>query len=470
MTKKSLIYAFFVLLVAFLLNLYPIDIEGLKAVHQANQTLKGGQSLTALNQYMAIIYHSPEKTYLYQRAGEAAFIAGEFELAKNYLEQAKNNKELDEKGLLILGDVYQINGNWKQAVNVWKKIDLNKRNINEVSTRLLTVFINQSMWSDAELTLKARLKLYPDERETSEMLAWIEMFIDLETARIAFNDLSAGSDNAYLDVSNLIKKYPEIKDDAQQVSIWWLEVGDLAAKNDHPDIALKAFEKSTEIDGKFGVGWVKSALQKQNMHMDVDNEIELAEKYGENDPIANALLAEYWYKEKKPELSVIYLHKALELDPNSQYSSLKLSQILSEIGNINEGLKYIKKSALQLNTANSWKSVIIYCLENGIYIQDEALPAVRIALGLEPDSPEILDLAGQVFVELEDDITAERYFNQAIMKDNVYYLAHLHIGSLYARIGSIEKARNHLTIAAQQSEDLSISEQAKKIISTIQAE
>ncbi len=262
MTKKSLIYAVFVLLAAFLLNLYPVDIEGLIAVHQANQTLKDGQSLAALNQYMAIIYHSPEKTYLYQRAGEAAFAAGEFELAKNYLELADNNNDLDEIGLLILGDVYQLNGNWKQAVNVWKKIDLNKQKINEVSARLLNVFINQSMWGDAELTLKARLKLNPDERETSEMLAWIEMFVDPEKARIVFNDLSAGTDNAYHDVSSLIDKYPAIKDDAQQVSIWWLEFGDLAVKNNHPDIALKAFEKSIEINEKYAVGWVKIAAAK----------------------------------------------------------------------------------------------------------------------------------------------------------------------------------------------------------------
>ena len=75
--------------------------------------------------------------------------------------------------------------------------------------------------------------------ESSEMLAWIEMFIDPEKARIVFNDLSAGTDNAYQVESNLIEKYTEIKDDAQQVSIWWLEVGDLAVKNDHPEIALK---------------------------------------------------------------------------------------------------------------------------------------------------------------------------------------------------------------------------------------
>jgi tetratricopeptide (TPR) repeat protein len=285
-----------------------------------------------------------------------------------------------------------------------------------------------------------------------------------------FNDLSTGTDNVYHEVSSLIDKYPEIKNDVQQGGIWWINVGDLAAKNNHPDIALKAFEKSTEINEKFAIGWMKIALHKQNMNVAVEKEIELAEKYGENDPVANAMLAEYWYKEKKPELSVIYLHKALELDPTSQYNSLKLSQILSEIGNINEGLKYIKMSASQLNTANGWKNVIIYCLENGIYIQDEALPAVRKALGLEPDSPEILDLAGQVFVALEDDITAERYFNQAITRNITYYLAHLHIGSLYARIGSTEKARNHLSIAAQQCEDFAISDQAKIILSTIQAE
>jgi tetratricopeptide (TPR) repeat protein len=164
------------------------------------------------------------------------------------------------------------------------------------------------------------------------------------------------------------------------------------------------------------------------------------------------------------------LHKALEIDPNSQYSSLSLSQILSEIGNINEGLKYVKLSALQLNTADAWKNVIIYCLGNGIYIQDEALPAVRKALSLEPDSPEILDLAGQVFVALEDDITAERYFTQAVTKDKSYYHAHLHLGSLFARMGSIEKAGIHLATAAQQSEDSSISEQAIQILTTIQTE
>jgi tetratricopeptide (TPR) repeat protein len=468
MTKKSLIYAGFVLLVAFLLNLYPVDIEGLKAVRLANQTLKDGQSKAAVNQYTAILSHSPEKIFLYQNAGEAAFLVEEFGLAKYYLELADYNNDLDENGRLILGDVYQLNGNWEQAVNVWKKIDLNKKNTNDVSTRLLNVYINRSMWSDAEQTLKTRLNLYPDERETSEMLAWIEMYIDPEKARIVFNELSVGTEMLFNDVISLIDKYPEIKDDAQQESIWWLEVGDLAAKNNHPDIALKAFEKSTEIDGKFAVGWTKIALQKQMMHVDVDNEIELALKYGKNDPIANAMLAEFWYKEKKPELSVIYLHKALEIDPNSQYSSLRLSQILSEIGNINEGLKYIKKSALQQNTANGWKSVIIYCLGNGIYIRDEALPAARKAISLEPDSSEILDLAGQVFVALEDDFTAERYFNQAITKDNAYYPAHLHIGSLYVSIGSIEKARDHLTIAASQSEDINIRDQAIKIRSTIQ--
>jgi tetratricopeptide (TPR) repeat protein len=470
MTNKSLIYAVFVLLVAFLLNIYPVDIEDLKAVHQANQALKGGQSLAALDQYMAILSRSPEKVFLYQNAGEAAFLAGEFELAKQYLELADNYNELDGTGLLILGDVHQQNGDWKQAVSVWKLIDIDQQNVNDVSNRLLNIYISQAMWLDAELTLKTRLKLYPDERETSEMLGWIEMFVDPEKARIVFNDLSAGTEMSFLDLNNLIDRYPEIKDDAKEECIWWLEVGDLALKKDYPEIALKAFEKSTEVEGDYAVGWVKIALQKQSMHVDVDNEIEFAQKYGENDPIANALLAEYWYKEKKPELSVIYLHKALEIDPYFQYSSLKLSQILSEIGSINEGLKYIKKSALQLNSANGWKSVVTYCLENGIYIQDEALLAVRKALSLEPDSSEILDLAGQVFVALEDDITAERYFSQAVLKDNTYYLAHLHIGSLYARIGSKEKARDHLSVAVLQSEDMAISEQAKNILSTIQAE
>ena len=101
--------------------------------------------------------------------------------------------------------------------------------------------------------------------KSSEMLGWIEVFIDPEKARMVFNDLSAGTDNAYQVVSNLIDKYPEIKDDAQQVSIWWLEVGDLAVKNNHPEIALKAFEKSTESRWQIR-GWVGENRLAETKH------------------------------------------------------------------------------------------------------------------------------------------------------------------------------------------------------------
>ena len=218
MTNKSLIYAVFVLLVAFLLNFYPVDIEDLKAVRHANQTLKDGQSLAALNQYMAILSQSPEKMFLYQNTGEAAFLAGEFELAKHYLELADNNNELDDSGLLTLGDVHQLNGNWKQAVNVWKKIDLNKQNTNDVSPRLINFYISQAMWNDAENILQNQLKYYPDEIESSEMLAWIEMFVELRESPNWYSMIYLPGQIMHTsDVINLIDKYPEIKDDAQQV-------------------------------------------------------------------------------------------------------------------------------------------------------------------------------------------------------------------------------------------------------------
>jgi len=470
MTKRSIFYSAYVLIVALMIGIYPVDISAMNVIQQANQMLKDGQSLSALNQFSTIIYNYPEKKYLYQRIGEAAYLAGEKELAKHYLEMAKDSKDLDGAGLMILGDIYQQSGNWKEAIIVWKKIELDQRNVNDVSNRLLNVFVSQSMWSDAERVLTSQPGKFPGDIELSERLGWIELFINPGKARKIFNDLSPVKDISYLNVINLIDKYSTKKGDALKEGNWWLEVGDLAVKYDQTDIALKAYEKSTEVDGKFAVGWMKIVLLKQTLQMDVETEIELAEKFRENDSLANAMLAEYWYIEKKPELSVIYLHKALEIDPKSQYSSLRLSQILSEIGNINEGLKYIKLSAVKLNSANSWKGVIIYCLENGIYIKDEALPAMRKAISLEPDSPEILDLAGQVFIALKDDVTAERYFMQAITKDKSFYLAQLHIGSLYARIGSIEGARSHLTIAAQQNEDLTIRDQANKILSTIQSE
>jgi tetratricopeptide (TPR) repeat protein len=105
-------------------------------------------------------------------------------------------------------------------------------------------------------------------------------------------------------------------------------------------------------------------------------------------------------------------------------------------------------------------NVIQYCLTNGIYLREEAIPAAREAVRISPDSPEVLDLAGQVFFSQDDLVTAERYFLKAVSLQGNFYAAHLHLAYLFIKQGYFDLARSHLKTAIDQLESPDIREKA----------
>ena len=134
--------------------------------------------------------------------------------------------------------------------------------------------------------------------------------------------------------------------------------------------------------------------------------------------------------------------------------------LLSDIGSVDAGMEYIKKAAMISDNSQGWTDVIQYCLTNGVYLREEAIPAARKAVGLSPDSPEVLNLAGQVYFSLDDLVTAERYFLKAISLRGDLYSAHLDLGYLYIKQNRYDTARDHLKIAVEQQASPEISERA----------
>ncbi len=459
-----------VLLFSIFVNLNPKNLASLESVVRAGQLLEGGEFDEAYTLYLEILRSHPGRTDLYQNTGEAAFSSGDFDGAIRYLELAKNQNVIDSQGLLILGDAYFASAETNEAIKNWNLVELNQENAEDVSMRLVDMYVLHSDWDEAIDCLVDWNAVSPGDPRQKELIGWIYLFSNPQKSSTIFAQLNAETNQKFSDISIILMNFPNGEVDNQHLSLWWVEVGDAMHQHDEVSLALKAYEKSVDIEPENGYGWAKLAILKLKTGQKGDDEINRAIRTAGDQEGVYGYIADYFVFTNQSELAIIYLHKALDVDPTNPVILNKLGWLLSDMGNINDGINYINQAALSQNSGEGWKNVIIYCLNNGIYIKEKALPAARYAIALDPHSTEILDLAGEVFAALEDYATAEKYYVQSIKENGDNYLAHYHLGKLYIQIRENTKAYEHLVTAAEQSDNEKIREDAKILLSKMALE
>lgn len=460
MLKRSFPYILFILLMAIGSRLYPYSIQTKETILRADQLLRDGNPSAALRIYNELIHTEANLSEIYAKAGTAAYQIGDLELARYYLEQADSENMLPVSGKLTLGEVYFNSGDVKKAETVWRQIQSDPTIREAVSERLVELDIRGNFWDQAKKDLDKWITSNPNNERPRELLGWVTLFMLPQDALQLFQDLDKTYNGKLQMVVEQISSYQGIENDAGKRSIWWNKMGDLAKNLGENEFSLKSYTKAIETDPNNSIALVKLALEKQNNNLDGTIEVDKALVNGADNPFVNKLIADYWLQAGKPELSLIYLHKVIELDQENAYALNRIGWLLSDIGNVNEGFKYIKQGALILDSSEGWMNVIQYCLNNGIYLREEAIPAARIAINLSPESPEVLDLAGQVFFSQDDLVTAERYFLKAVSLKPDQYNAHLFLGYIYLQQGRYDLAREHLKIDIEQLTSMEVRDKA----------
>lgn len=448
MFRKFLPYLAIILILAITLGIYPVLTRPRMAVIRAEQLLKDGNSTAALLVYNGILSKYPNLEELYPKAGMAAWKSGEKELARSYLGYAQSRNLLGPEQLLTLGDAFLDNGEELKAETTWRKALVSPVMFGAVYRRIINSDIQLNDWQKAKNDAMDWLRMSPKDPEPYELQGWVTLFINPLDSKLTFQSLNITFPGIYKPILEQINGYPETNADQNKITAWWMKTGDILDSMGESEYSLDAYAKATQDDRKNALAWIKLAIQKQKMGLDGKSEAENATQIGNQDPNVSLLAAEFWSNAGETEMALIFLHKTLELDAQNIFAMTKIGWLLADIGNVNEGITYIKRAALMTNTSQGWANVVRYCLLNGVFLREEAIPAAREALRLSPNSPEILDLAGQVFLTQDDLITSERYLIQAVAEDNGYYSAHLHLAYVYIKQGSYDLARSQLDMAS----------------------
>jgi tetratricopeptide (TPR) repeat protein len=168
-------------------------------------------------------------------------------------------------------------------------------------------------------------------------------------------------------------------------------------------------------------------------------------------------------QKNNPEVALVYLLKANRIMPDDAQTLILLSRAEMEIGPYRQALIHWAEAApVSDSPLNVWRDIVTFTLENPLFLRDYGLSAVRKLLQQNDASAQDYDLAARVYLALEDPLTAEKYWRNAIENFPSSYLSHLHLGIWLVEKGSFKEGLEFIQQAADQNVDIGTSQSARQ--------
>jgi tetratricopeptide (TPR) repeat protein len=230
-------------------------------------------------------------------------------------------------------------------------------------------------------------------------------------------------------------------------------------------LARAAFERGTQENPNYTEAWAYLGEAQYQTGEDSLEALEKAIALNPSSLAANAFLGLYWHRNSRPELALVYLQTAANLDPDNPAIQEDIAKVLANLGNFTAAMAHlIRVTELLPMESGSWQTLARFSLDYDVQVEEVGLPAARQAVLLAGDDPVAITLLGRAHMLLGNDIYPIRFFTQALEIDPTYPDAHLYLGIFYLEHGEPENAQTHLETALQLDGDGPIGRLAQQVL------
>ena len=404
---------------------------------------------------------NPWWTVLWERAGEAAFLAGDYPLAQDAYLEAYQLGDLSQEGQVNLGTTLLLLGDSEEAELTWLELPESP----SAMKNLADLYEEEGNLSGAIEFWSNYLALLEVSPETGE-LYYFGLLIAAETPPKAL---------AYLDQAGL--DYPDagivaekIRDTLQEEPAYQLiSSGQALAAVDQWRLASFAFEKAVTLRPDYPEAWFywgESLQHIQNPPADPQEVLQEGLDLDENSPLGNLFMGIYWQRSGSHATALDYFAVVETLWPDRADVLVEEGKSLAALGDI-EGAFKKYQAAVELYPQDPvyYRTLAEFCLVYAYQVREAALPAARLAAQFGPQGPANLDVLGQVLLALGDEINALRLYLEAIELDPVYAPAYFHLGILYSVQEEEDLAVYYLSRAIEFSKNPALTDQAQRLLS-----
>lgn len=438
-------------------------------VHSVTQNAQDVESAFAAGKYLQgaddlllLADANPWWTALWEKAGEAYTLAGDYTMAVSAFQQARELNDLSETGLVDLGSAYLKLGDEGAAEEAWLSLP------------------------DSRAALVKLAALYEDQGEIGRAVeVWHDYLAASEEGgqpgEIMYFGLLIAADTppkalAYLDQS--APDYPEaavvasaIREALNEEPAYELiNAGQALASLNYWHLAAHAFEKAVRLRPDYPEAWFYwgEALQHlENPPADPLETLEHGLSLDEDSALGNLFVGIYWQRKGSHETALEYFGAVETAWPDRADVLIEEGKSLAALGRLDEALeKYQKAVELYPQQPGYYRMLAEFTVAYSFNLRELGLPAARLAVQLDDQDPVNRDVLGQVLLALEDDQNAIKLFQQALELDPEFAPAYYHLGIIYSANDERESAAYYLQQAVTYSRNPSLTEQAQRLLSS----
>ncbi len=253
------------------------------------------------------------------------------------------------------------------------------------------------------------------------------------------------------------------QDNPQSLASTWIRIGQFLSQNGENDLAQAAYLEAIKQSPDSGLPWAVLGGFLAGLGKDGESEIQKGLNLDPDNFLVNQTAGFVFLQKNNPEVALVYLLKANRIMPDDAQTLILLSRAEMEIGQYQQALIHWAEAApVSDSPLNVWRDIVTFTLENPLFLRDYGLAAVRKLLQQNDASAQDYDLAARVYLVLEDPLTAEKYWRNAIENFPSSYLSHLHLGIWLVEKGSFKEGLEFIQQAADQNVDIGTSQSARQ--------
>jgi len=421
------------------------------------------QGVRAIPYYEAILTFQPQRFDIWERIGSLNYDDGHFEQAVEAFQTAAANQSLTPRGYFDLGNAYYELGNQEAASQAWMQILLLNPDL-ELISELVATFRKAGMFDGA---LQAA-QLWREVDPQSTQAAWSTgLFLSSRDPELAIQHLTAARDGEGPEAA-LARQLLEIvslavlrTEPAYQLAVIGQRLGELGQW----DVAEDSFLRAVEITPNYAEAWALLGEARQNLGKDGWNDLLQARTLDPDSEIVLSALVVYWKRQKEYPNALSYLRKLADKNPTEGRWQAEIGATYALAGDLIMAMgAYQQAVTVEPDNPDNWRTLAIFSATYGFDAEAYSIPAIERALELAPSSASVLDAAGWVFLLNGDMEKAEQFLQQALIEDDDYGSAQLHLAQVFIETNRLSQALPLLKAVIKQTSDPSVALQAQRLL------
>ena len=438
-------------------------LDYLRANQQVYQSQQNGDRKTEIAGLKVIVSYQPWRSEKWERLGNQQYATGDYQTALQNLQKASDLGAISARSIFNEGKSWNALGDNDKAKSFYRAAS--EAGSNDIDLYLELVKAQETI-DDSIGTLATLLRAYglaPDDSAINYALG-VQFTASQPENAVKFLQF-AKAESAYSANAEILLETISDSSSLGESSERFIYLGQELSQLEEWQAAASAFGKAISLDEKNGIAWALLGEAVQHVGENGFDYLSKALELNPQSDFVNGLTAVYYRRQKKYDLAITYLYKAMEDNPNEATWQIEIGNTLALKGDLSNALVHLQVATLmEPDSWTPWQSLATFCITYNYQISTTGLEAARKALLLVPGSPVLLDIMGSAYMVTGDLDSAERFFLQALQAAPKQAEILFHLGQVYLQENKKEQAFSYLREAADNATDSRIRDNANLLI------